>query len=126
MKSNTELVDLHHSSESDQTNEGVLGYHGQRHDKVVLETLQLILVHASINNKQKNRSRNGPLLGKSVLNCREVRDQLTRTMLFSRTCVRLWKGIAVETEVTCPDLGCIVDLKLNTRQYNFDFGMRLT
>jgi len=70
----TEFVDLHHSSESNQTDEGVLGYHRQRHDKVVLETLELFLVHASIDDEQKDGTGNRPLLRKRVLDRREVRN----------------------------------------------------
>ena len=106
----TELVDLYHSSEGNQTDEGVLGYHRQRHDKVVLETLELVLVHASIDDKQKDGAGNRPLLRKRVFDRRKVWNKLAWAVLLGCPCVRLRKRISIEAEVTRPDFRCVVNL----------------
>jgi hypothetical protein len=44
----------HRCAEGDEAYHGVWGHHAERHDERVLERLQLILVEAQIDDKQKN------------------------------------------------------------------------
>jgi hypothetical protein len=94
----SELMDLHHLSESDETNESVWWQQAQGHRQRILQGGKFFFVHASVDDKQEDwrharSARNG------VFNSTESWDQLSWLMLLGDGGI-LWRELKRENCIT--------------------------
>eukprot|EP00050_Salpingoeca_kvevrii_P010417 m.8300 g.8300 ORF g.8300 m.8300 type:complete len:330 (+) comp2844_c0_seq1:1736-2725(+) len=103
-----QLVELDCSAERDQANKRVGRKKAERHDKRLLERLEILLVHAQVHNKEKH-GWDGRLARQSVLNGRELVNELGGKVGLGDALVVGREHVPLLAKDADPELGADVD-----------------
>ena len=93
--------DTYHGAECDEANEGVWGDKAQANNQCVAKSLQILLLQASVDDKQKDGG-NRSSAREGVFDSREFREQLRREVGVRDVLVMWGERVSLQTEGANP------------------------